>query len=99
MTNHLMAVKSVVQASLLLRWLSYALHGARACVCAHACVYVACVRGGQVVGWISVKLCMTNITLLVQAAPYVKGRERYLLPPARLYERRFRSAKTQKHTR
>ena len=26
---------------------------------------------------------------------YVKGRERYLLPPARLYERRFRSAKTQ----
>ena len=28
---------------------------------------------------------------------YVKGRERYLLPPARLYERRFRSAKTQKH--
>ena len=27
----------------------------------------------------------------------VKGRERYLLPPARLYERRFRSAKTQKH--
>ena len=30
---------------------------------------------------------------------YVKGRERYVLPPARLYERRFRSAKTQKHMR
>ena len=27
---------------------------------------------------------------------FVKGRERYLLPLARLYARRFRSAKTQK---
>ena len=35
----------------------------------------------------------------VKSPFYVKGRERYLLPPARLYERRFRSAKTQKHIR
>ena len=35
--------------------------------------------------------------LLAREYDYVKGRGRYLLPPARLYERRFRSAKTQKH--
>ena len=58
---------------------------------AHAHAIVAVIRGTP-------NVCQNTPWSNRQNTINVKGRERYLLPPARLYERRFRSAKTQKHT-